>query len=117
MKLAHRALLGFLAGGAGSAVLNAVTYADMLLRDRPASDLPQRTANAIVGPLPPNRLLAAGMLLGYADGFGAGALLGLVRREDSPRPWFVAGMLLAAVTRGRLRTGPPTSFLVQSMAW
>lgn len=85
-----RALLrGAAAGAVGTTALNAVTYLDMAVRGRPASDAPQRTVEALarwVGAVPPgegetraNRLTGLGALAGIATGVGVGAVLGLAR--------------------------------------
>lgn len=91
------------AGAAGTAVLNAATYADMAIRARPPSELPQRMVKEIaqrMGAPPPEgpRSEAFGALLGYADGFSAGALYGMVRPIAPKVPWFLAGVGLAALT-------------------
>jgi hypothetical protein len=98
---ARGVLYGAAAGAAGTAVLNAAAYADMAIRERPASELPQKMAIAFAkwaGLPPPEgpRRTAFGALLGYIDGFGAGAVYGLVRPAFKPAPWFVAGIGLAA---------------------
>ena len=80
-------LHGVLAGAAGTTVLNAVTYADMAVRGRPASSTPGDTVEALAAktgvPVPgageerDNRIAGLGPLLGIAAGVGAGALLGI----------------------------------------
>lgn len=100
---ARHAVFGMAAGAAGTAALNAVSYADMALRSRPASKLPQQVAKAIAqraGFAPPKgpRARAFGALLGYVDGFGAGALYGVVRPVVRGVPWYAAGVGLAAFT-------------------
>lgn len=102
MKLA-RAAAGVIAGAAGTAVLNAATYADMALRNRPPSELPPEMVDAFADrlhlPRPAeNRRSGLGALLGYADGFGAGALFGLIRPSVRSVPWFAAAMALGAFT-------------------
>lgn len=114
---------GAVAGAAGTAVLNATTYADMALRGRPPSDMPQkmvkefaRRAGATAfakpdGELPEdvrNRETALGALLGYADGLGSGALFGLARPAMRGISWFWAGIALGAFT-GLLSEGIATA--------
>jgi hypothetical protein len=80
---------GAIAGAAGTTALNAVTYLDMALRGRPASDIPQQVVEKIaegVGrPVPghgeerENRLGGLGPLAGIATGVGLGAAAGLFR--------------------------------------
>jgi hypothetical protein len=94
---------GLAAGAAGTAVLNATTYADMAIRARPASKVPKRVVKEFarwggVQKLPPERTKGLSMLLGYADGFGTGVLLGVMRPRMRGVPWFIAGMGLAAFT-------------------
>jgi hypothetical protein len=94
---------GIAAGAAGTAVLNATTYADMAIRGRPESKVPKRVVKefarrAGVQRLQPERTKALGMLLGYADGFGTGVLFGVMRPRMRAVPWFVAGFGLAVFT-------------------
>lgn len=100
---ARSALYGAAAGAAGTAVLNASTYADIAIRKRPPSKLPQKMVNALLRqaglPLPDRRRAKAlGSLLGYMDGFGAGAVYGLLRPALQDVPWFLAGIGLAGLT-------------------
>jgi hypothetical protein len=85
-----RALLrGAIAGAAGTTALNAVTYLDMALRARPASELPQRAVSRIGEqsghPVPgsgeerAHRVAGLGALGGIATGVGIGAVTGLLR--------------------------------------
>lgn len=82
-------LRGAAAGAAGTAVLNAVTYLDMVVRGRGASSTPEDSVEKLAetahvripgeGETRRNRLQALGALLGLAAGMGAGAAGGLVR--------------------------------------
>ncbi len=94
---------GLAAGAAGTAVLNATTYADMAIRARPPSKVPQRVVKEFarwggVRRLPRGRTQGLSMLLGYADGFGTGVLFSVVRPRMRNVPWFIAGAGLAAFT-------------------
>jgi hypothetical protein len=89
---------GMLAGAAGTAVLDATTYADMLLRGRPPSNVPQKVAQQFVPNIDENRRMGLAALIGYADGFSVGALYGAVRPSIRNVPWFWAGLGLAALT-------------------
>lgn len=94
---------GIAAGAAGTAMLDATTYADMAIRSRPASKLPKRVVKqfarwAGVQQLPPERTQGLSALLGYADGFGTGLLFGLVRPRMRGVPWLIAGLGLAIFT-------------------
>jgi hypothetical protein len=104
---------GLIAGAAGTAALDATTYADMALRARGASDLPQKMVREFAKMAgdaqlskPPEELSeeqqhrrnGLGGLIGYADGFGAGALYGLVRPAVRDVSWFWMGLGLAALT-------------------
>ncbi|HKU66777.1 MAG TPA: hypothetical protein VJP85_03280 [Candidatus Baltobacteraceae bacterium] len=94
---------GIAAGAAGTAVLNATTYADMAIRARPQSKIPKAVVKEFarwsgVRRLPRARAQGLSMLLGYADGFGAGVLFGVMRPRMRGVPWFVAGLGLAALT-------------------
>jgi hypothetical protein len=78
---------GVIAGAAGTTALNVVTYLDMALRARPASELPAKAAGEVTGragielgtgKAGESRRDAIGALLGYATGLGVGALYALV---------------------------------------
>ena len=98
---AAHAMYGLAAGMAGTAVLNATTYADMAVRNRPPSHLPdevvQEFANmAGIGRLDEHRREGLGMLMGYADGFSTGVLFGILRPHMRAVPWYAmaAGMTI-----------------------
>lgn len=96
-------LYGVAAGAAGTAVLNATTYADMAIRARPESKVPRRVVKefarwAGMRGLPRERSQALSMLLGYADGFGTGVVFGALRPQMRGVPWWLAGIGLAAFT-------------------
>jgi hypothetical protein len=86
---------GAIAGAVGTTALNAVTYADMALRGRPASSTPERMVErsadllglAIPGDEQQRQARKAGLapLLGTAAGVGAGLLLGALRGSGRPR--------------------------------
>lgn len=111
--IAQALLYGAAAGAAGTTILDATTYADMALRGRPQSELPQRVVKEIVhrahvAPLDrpdelmsdadKNRQTALGALIGYADGLGMGAAFGAVRPQTRGVSWFWAGIALGAAT-------------------
>lgn len=103
MTTARSVLYGVAAGAAGTALLNATTYADMAIRARPPSDVPKRVVKQFArwtgaGRLPRERTQGLSMLLGYADGFGTGVLFGVLRPRMRGIPWFAAGLGLAAFT-------------------
>lgn len=97
---------GVAAGAAGTTALNAVTYADMAWRGRPASSTPEDTVEALAhkaGTEVPgddqtrgNRLSGLGALTGIAAGVGVGGVLGLLR---------AAGWRGGPVTRPAVATG------------
>lgn len=94
---------GAAAGAAGTAVLNAATYADMAIRARPPSKVPRRVVKEFarwggVERLPNSRTQGLSMLLGYADGFGTGVIFGLLRPRMRGVPWYAAGAGLAVFT-------------------
>ncbi|MFC4333372.1 hypothetical protein ACFPC0_37555 [Streptomyces andamanensis] len=101
----HSITKGLLAGAAGTLALDLVSYGDMLLRGRAASTVPAQVAGRLAGragvPLGQgeereNRSQAAGALMGYATGIGAGVAYGLLRPRRRPLPVLVAGPLLGA---------------------
>jgi uncharacterized membrane protein len=98
----HTVRRGLLAGAAGTALLNAVTYLDMAVRGRPASQVPEQAVDDLldrVGVELPgsrseraNRRTALGALTGTASGLGIGVALSVARRAGW-RPGRVVGVL------------------------
>jgi uncharacterized membrane protein len=96
---------GVLAGAAGTAMLNAATYVDMVVRGRPASDTPQRSVGASLEwlgiDLPGDdeqrrsRLDALGALGGIASGIAIGVVASGLRAAGFRLP-----KLLGAVATG-----------------
>jgi hypothetical protein len=120
-------LRGLVAGAAGTTALNAATYADMALRARGESDLPQRTVESLAervsvaipgsGEARQHRLdgLAAlsGILAGMGIGVGAAALNPLLRRVPLlPAAVLVGGAAMAGtdVSMTRLALTDPKSW-------
>jgi len=104
-------LRGASAGAAGTTALNAVTYADMALRARPASEIPQQAVDKLAdlaghrvpgeGEEKQNRLDGLGPLAGIATGVGIGAVAGLLSPILARLPTLVgAGLLGAAAMAG-----------------
>jgi hypothetical protein len=104
------ALRGIAAGAAGTTALNAATYADMAIRGRGASSMPETAVEKFAGDagveIPgdgderQNRLTGLGALTGIATGAAAGvaaAALGpVVRRLPLPIAAVVVGGLAMA---------------------
>jgi uncharacterized membrane protein len=97
-------LRGAAAGAAGTTALNAVTYLDMAVRGRPASDAPERVVTKLAGEagvaVPggrkqrANRIAGLGPLAGILTGVGVGALAGVLRSAGVRLPTAVGGPLL-----------------------
>ncbi|HEV7828252.1 MAG TPA: hypothetical protein VGP04_05255 [Pseudonocardiaceae bacterium] len=110
-------LLGAAAGAAGTTMLNAVTYLDMVARGRPASSTPEDTVEALSekthisipgqGEDRANRVTGLGALTGIAAGVGTGALLGLARAAGY-RPGKVVSGLVATLGALLGTNGPMT---------
>lgn len=102
----RRIVFGMIAGAAGSAVLNFITYADMLIRGRPSSTVPAETAARMADTVgvdlggreqaAESRRTAAGALLGYGAGIGVGALYGVVERRLPGLPLPLSAALVGA---------------------
>jgi predicted outer membrane lipoprotein len=109
----NRLIAGLAAGAAGTAALNITGYLDMLVRGRPASDLPARVAGEMAaevglpldfpaprqaGSVTPaqvdNRREAVGALLGYSNGIGFGLAYGLARLFIPRLPLWLSGAIL-----------------------
>jgi hypothetical protein len=92
MSIVRGALIGSIAGAAGTVALNGVTYADMVLRGRPSSGVPAEVAERLAAKVgidlsgddevTQSRKSGLGALFGIATGLGVGAAYGLV----NPRP-------------------------------
>ncbi len=99
-------LRGAAAGAAGTTALDTVTYLDMLVRGRPASDAPERVVRRLVGQagvdVPGSRtqrrarFAALGPLAGIGTGVGLGAVAGVLRSGGLRLPTAVGGPLLGA---------------------
>ena len=99
-------LAGAAAGAAGTAALNAATYADMALRGRASSDTPEQTVEAIADRLPVsvpgddqtrrNRVAGLGSLSGIVTGVGIGAVFGMLHRAGL-RPLVPAGAVMVGL--------------------
>lgn len=104
-------IAGIAAGAIGTAAIDIVTYADMAIRGRPASEVPRKTARALAEkahvPLASgssehaerrrtNRASGLGALLGYATGLGVGAAYGLGRALLADLPLPLVGVALGA---------------------
>lgn len=102
--LVRRLATGVAAGAVGTSALNLVTYLDMALRGRPASETPaeavmkieEKAGITLAGERrdseeESNRRQAFGALLGFLTGLGMGALYGLVRPSIRSIPVAFAG--------------------------
>ncbi len=108
-------IAGAAAGAAGTTALNALTYADMALRGRPASSTPQQTvekASDLVGLDVPgdekthdHRVSGLGSLLGAVTGVGVGLAVGALH-SGRRRPGFAATAALAGTTAMVAGNGP-----------
>ncbi len=97
---------GALAGAAGTTALNALTYLDMSVRARPASELPQQAVDKLAAaadhPVPgsgtekENRLSGLGSLSGIATGVGIGAMAGLLGPVLRHIPLALSSLLIGA---------------------
>lgn len=109
-------LAGAAAGALGTVALNVVSYLDMVVRARPSSSMPARTAGRLADELDIDlapgvsgderdqvlepRTQGAGALLGYLTGLGVGTAYGALRSNVSvPRP-AAAVALTGAVMAG-----------------
>jgi hypothetical protein len=113
----NRLIAGLAAGAAGTAALNMAAYLDMLVRGRPASELPAQVAGrmadevgvpldfpapnqvgAVTGSQVKNRQEAVGALLGYSNGLGFGVAYGLARLVVPRLPLWISGAILGSAT-------------------
>jgi len=122
--MANRIVAGAVAGAAGVVALNAVGYLDMLVRGRPASDMPARVAGKLADEMglplefdadadvddvadddddegepadaADNRREALGALLGMVNGIGIGIAYGICRLILPRPPAWLAGAAIGA---------------------
>ncbi|WP_196791527.1 hypothetical protein [Motilibacter deserti] len=98
---------GIAAGAAGTTVLNAVTYLDMALRGRPASQAPDQLVERLAadvgtqvpgsGETADNRRSALGALAGIATGVSVGVAASLARTAGVRAPAPLGALLTGAV--------------------
>jgi hypothetical protein len=112
-----RMIAGLLAGAAGSTALNAVTYADMALRGRSSSEVPERLVDEISDraglelgddETASNRRQGLAALLGFGVGLGVGAVYGVAARPGTRRG-VTAGALALTVAALAASDGPVTA--------
>lgn len=96
-------LVSVLAGSAGIIVMDASSYVDMLIRGRPASQVPSALASRItdalgvgLGQQADNRASALGGLLGNLTGLSIAVGYGIVRHFRAPRRTLSAGLAVGA---------------------
>lgn len=109
----HDTLIGAVAGAAGTAILDATTYADMAIRGRPPSKVPEETVRRLLRlagadrlGLPPDeadsstrhRQRGMGALSGYGVGIGIATVYGILRARGLKVPWPVAALVLGIGT-------------------
>ncbi|MGW4822428.1 hypothetical protein ACWEP4_26405 [Streptomyces sp. NPDC004227] len=124
---------GGAAGAAGTTVLNAVTYADMAWRGRPAGEAPAQVVDEIArdlghrapgtGGSRDNRLSGLGALAGIAVGCGTGAAVALARSAGVRMPWWLGGVVTGALAMAaadlpmaRLGVSDPASWSAKDWA-
>ena len=120
--MAKRIVAGLAAGAAGTLALNVTSYLDMLVRGRPASELPGKVAGRIADEIgmpldfglsetarengnggdsgaaaEKNRQEALGALLGYANGLGIGLGYAIIRLVLPRPPTWLAGAALGSL--------------------
>jgi hypothetical protein len=112
-----RLLAGLLAGAAGTAALNAVTYTDMALRGRAGSGIPERLVDRATRAAglelgdeetAANRRQALAALLGFGVGLGIGAAYGLTGGARGTAD-VAGGALVLAVAASLASDGPATA--------
>lgn len=106
---------GAVAGAAGTTALNAVTYLDMALRGRPASQSPQQAVEVVAtkaghpvpgeGQTKEHRLGGLGPLTGIATGVGVGVVAALCQPVLARLPAPVAAAAIGLAAMG-LSDGP-----------
>jgi hypothetical protein len=120
-------LRGAAAGAAGTTALNVVTYLDMAIRGRPASDTPERSVEKVAellgvgipgeGATRENRLSGLGPLTGLLTGVAMGMAYGAWDATVG-RPRTLGGPLLAGLGAMLVANGPMTAMgLTDPRTW
>ncbi|MBB4915394.1 hypothetical protein [Streptosporangium saharense] len=101
---------GAAAAAAGITALDTVSYLDMVVRGRPASEVPAEAADELAeragidlghGEKADSRRTGLGALLGYTAGLGVGVLYGLLPGDRRPAlPLAAFGLTVAAMAAG-----------------
>jgi hypothetical protein len=105
-SVAQRLVAGLAAGAVGTSALNLVTYLDMAVRARPASEATSEAVRKLEDRVgiealaeegrssgqEANRRQAFGALFGFVTGLGVGALYGLIRPSVRSIPVTIAGL-------------------------
>lgn len=107
MRFSERLAAGAVAGAAGTLALDVATYADMVTRGRPASELPGQAAAQLAGRVgvdlsgdddaSKHRRSALGALLGYGTGVAVGIAWTLLRGTRAGRGGAGEALLVGAV--------------------
>jgi hypothetical protein len=118
---------GLAAGAAGTTALNAATYADMALRGRGESDMPQRAVEQLAhqvgqeipgqGDTRRHRLDGLGSLSGIATGVGLGAVASVLGPVLRRLPVPVSGVLLGALAMGATDASMTKLGLTDPKSW
>lgn len=108
----NRIIAGLLAGAAGTTALNAAAYADMALRGRPGSEMPEHLVDAITdraGIERGDEGTVAGLagLLGIATGLAVAVAYGLAGGAHTPRR-VAAGAVALTVAASLASDAPAT---------
>jgi hypothetical protein len=121
------ALRGAAAGAAGTTALNATTWADMAMRARPASPLPQQAVEKIAGQAglsvpgegaeKENRLEGLGSLSGTATGVGIGVAAALIGPVLSRLPVLLSSVLVGAGAMAATDLGAAKLRLTDPSSW
>jgi xanthosine utilization system XapX-like protein len=119
---------GAIAGAAGTVALNVTTYLDMLLRGRPASQIPSKVAAKLTEQAgidlasddddqAENRGSALGTLLGYVTGLGVGVVYGLVRPHLTDPPRLLSGLVVGTAVMAGSNVPPTVLGVTDPRAW
>jgi hypothetical protein len=118
---------GALAGAAGTTALHALTYLDMSIRARPASELPQQAVEALAqragrsvpgsGDERQNRLTGLASLSGIATGVGIGAAVGLFAPVLRHLPLGLSSMLIGVGAMAATDTSMVRMGLTDPKSW
>jgi hypothetical protein len=116
LVLRNRIVRGAIAGAAGTCALNVATYADIALRNRPPSEVPEKMVEHYAD-LPENTKSGVAALLGYATGITGGIAYAVARPLFKIFPKSLRGIGLGVSVMAATDTSSTLSGATDPRTW